>query len=189
MPRCVILIKWLTFCYKNPLTNLFLFFLLLQHKVNSQQKATFDLGSILLCLTTEHLNTRQVVFMTHRLELSRSTLGQQYFSNRSLWTNYSFASRENLEDNEVNIGLLEPHCNRFRIMLNKLQYSNCIVIFCPFYKSNHPAAATSVVHDKQLTYVRTHKLYHLTNSVSLRSCQLRLLGAPPSLKQTHGGTN
>lgn len=41
----------------------FLFFLLLQHKVvldhsvSSQQKATFDLGSILLCLTAEHLNT------------------------------------------------------------------------------------------------------------------------------------
>ncbi len=48
---------------------------------DSQQKATFDLGSILLCLTTEHLNTRQVVFMTHRLELSGSTLGQQDLSN------------------------------------------------------------------------------------------------------------
>ena len=53
----------------------------------SQQKATFDLWYTLLCLTAEHLNTRQVVFMTRGLQLLRSTLEQRDFSNRSLWAN------------------------------------------------------------------------------------------------------
>lgn len=75
--------------------DVFLFFLLLQHKEALKhsashivsRKATFDLGYTLLCLTAEHLNTRQVVFMTRGLQLLRSTLKQQDFSNRSLWAN------------------------------------------------------------------------------------------------------
>lgn len=65
----------------TPLANMFFSpsFFLLQLKValrrsvseRVSRKATFDLGPTLLCLTIEHLNIRQVVFMTRRLELSK----------------------------------------------------------------------------------------------------------------------
>ncbi len=154
MPRCVILIRRQCFCITyNPTYKGECFSLLspaaarsssaLFALSNSQQKATFDLGSILLCLTAEHLNTRQVVFMTHRLKLLRSTLEQQDFFNRSLWTNYSFVSWHKLEDNEVHIGLLDPWCNCLP-MLYKLLWKNFTVIFCTFWKSYQPIAATVV---------------------------------------------